>query len=103
MEILCNYNWPGNVRELQNVIDRAVGLSEGDTVHVGQLPADIREAVGDVVPRRGLDAAIFEFTKTYVLRIWNEVHHDVAAAAALLDIDRRSFHRLARRLGIDLG
>ena len=29
MELLRSYAWPGNVRELQNVIQRAVILSEG--------------------------------------------------------------------------
>ena len=35
MEQLQAYHWPGNVRELQNCIERAVILSDGDTI----LPA----------------------------------------------------------------
>ena len=31
IKVLQAYHWPGNVRELQNVIERAVILSEGDT------------------------------------------------------------------------
>lgn len=31
MKVFQAYQWPGNVRELQNVIERAVILSEGDT------------------------------------------------------------------------
>ncbi len=34
METLQSYDWPGNIRELQNVIERAVILSEGDTFSV---------------------------------------------------------------------
>jgi formate hydrogenlyase transcriptional activator len=34
IEILQAYDWPGNIRELQNVIERAVILSEGDTFSV---------------------------------------------------------------------
>jgi formate hydrogenlyase transcriptional activator len=30
LKLLQAYGWPGNVRELQNVIERAVILSEGD-------------------------------------------------------------------------
>ncbi len=29
MELLMNYEWPGNIRELENVIERAVALSNG--------------------------------------------------------------------------
>src|SRR5258706_304738 len=37
------YGWPGNVRELQNVIERAVILSEGDifSVDEGRRPLKI--------------------------------------------------------------
>ena len=34
MEMLCRWSWPGNVRELQNVIERAVILSQGPTLTV---------------------------------------------------------------------
>jgi len=36
LEPLKAYGWPGNVRELQNVIERAVILSEDDTLDVDQ-------------------------------------------------------------------
>src|ERR1700688_4489546 len=32
VDLFENYSWPGNIRELQNVIERAVILSEGDTI-----------------------------------------------------------------------
>src|ERR1700740_3302204 len=34
MALLQAYDWPGNVRELQNVIERAVVLSEGETFSI---------------------------------------------------------------------
>jgi formate hydrogenlyase transcriptional activator len=36
LKVFQTYDWPGNVRELQNVIERAVILSEGETVIVDQ-------------------------------------------------------------------
>jgi Nif-specific regulatory protein len=35
---MTNYDWPGNVRELENAIERAVVLSQGDTLMPGDLP-----------------------------------------------------------------
>jgi formate hydrogenlyase transcriptional activator len=36
IEVLQSYDWPGNVRELQNVVERAVILSEGETFSVDE-------------------------------------------------------------------
>ncbi len=36
-QALVQYPWPGNVRELQNCIERAVILTEGDTLHARHL------------------------------------------------------------------
>jgi len=40
-EALERYRWPGNVRELKNVAERLVVLSEGATIEVVDLPAEI--------------------------------------------------------------
>jgi DNA-binding NtrC family response regulator len=37
VEELQKYSWPGNVRELQNCMERAVILSESDTIHARHL------------------------------------------------------------------
>jgi DNA-binding NtrC family response regulator len=39
------YSWPGNVRELQNCIERAVILTEGDTIHARHLNLSFRDPV----------------------------------------------------------
>jgi formate hydrogenlyase transcriptional activator len=36
LDLFQTYNWPGNVRELQNVIERAVILSDGETFCVDE-------------------------------------------------------------------
>ena len=37
-EAMFQYKWPGNVRELQNVIERAVLLTKGETIEASVLP-----------------------------------------------------------------
>jgi DNA-binding NtrC family response regulator len=38
MRRMIAFNWPGNVRQLENAIFRAVVMSEGDEIGVGELP-----------------------------------------------------------------
>ena len=36
MELLMQYSWPGNVRELENIIERAMIVSSGDTLEIDE-------------------------------------------------------------------
>ena len=42
LERLVAYPWPGNVRELENLIERAVILTDGDVIEVGALPPAVQ-------------------------------------------------------------
>lgn len=45
LQALCDYDYPGNVRELENLIERALILSTGDQIELGEwLPASIANA-----------------------------------------------------------
>ncbi|MDP2967636.1 MAG: sigma-54 dependent transcriptional regulator, partial [Deltaproteobacteria bacterium] len=41
LKILLNYPWPGNVRELENIIQRAITLSQHEVISPEDLPASI--------------------------------------------------------------
>ncbi|HET6515086.1 MAG TPA: sigma-54 dependent transcriptional regulator [Thermodesulfovibrionales bacterium] len=38
LDLFLRYDWPGNVRELQNIIERAVLISDTDIIRVNHLP-----------------------------------------------------------------
>ncbi len=40
MKLLKDFHWPGNVRELENIIERAVALTSGATLDVGDIRLD---------------------------------------------------------------
>ncbi|MGH7601180.1 MAG: sigma-54 interaction domain-containing protein [bacterium] len=45
MDLLADYSFPGNVRELENIVQRAVVLCEGQTIHVDDLSIPIAAPV----------------------------------------------------------
>jgi DNA-binding NtrC family response regulator len=42
IEALVAHEWPGNIRELENVIERAVVLSDGASLSLADLPSEVR-------------------------------------------------------------
>jgi Nif-specific regulatory protein len=42
--MLMSYHWPGNVRELENVVERAVILSDDEVIHQYDLPPSLQTA-----------------------------------------------------------
>src|SRR5581483_5763202 len=55
LELLKGYHWPGNIRELQNVVERAVILSETDTFVVDE--AWLKGAATELSQHKGLSAS----------------------------------------------
>jgi formate hydrogenlyase transcriptional activator len=103
MELLHAYDWPGNIRELQNVVERAVILSEGETFFVDEtwlmrttpkLAAATAPLLADLVEheREILEAALQES---------QGVVGGPIGAAVKLGIPRQTLESKLRKLGIN--
>ena len=101
LKLLQCYQWPGNIREFQNIVERAVILSENDTFVVddGWLKTESAESS----PRRGLSALEDEEVEMIEAAL-ADTHGRVSGtsgAAAKLGIPRQTLESKIRRLGIE--
>jgi len=101
LKLLRCYQWPGNIREFQNIVERAVILSENDTFVVddGWLKTESAESS----PRRGLSALEDEEVEMIEAAL-ADTHGRVSGtsgAAAKLGIPRQTLESKIRRLGIE--
>lgn len=53
LALLERYEWPGNVRELENAMERAVVLTQHDTLSIADLPDSVRGQVAEESPLPG--------------------------------------------------
>jgi DNA-binding NtrC family response regulator len=51
LDLLMEYDWPGNVRELENVMERAVVLSNGNRIGADLIPDYVRSTPNFHIPR----------------------------------------------------
>jgi len=98
MRVLQNATWKGNIRELDNVLQRAVILSEGPLIGLADLPADL---VPDpnVCLDEDLRAAVAHFEKRHIDRMLKQ-HPDKREAAKRLGLALSSLYRKIEELGV---
>jgi len=103
LDVWQAYHWPGNIRELQNVIERAVILSEGDTFFVDEtwfapvLPKSPLPAVPLVADLAAHEREMLEAA----LRESEGVVGGPTGAAVKLGIPRQTLESKIRKLGIN--
>jgi len=108
LRLLYQYNWPGNVRELENAIQRAILMSEGDTVTERDLPMAVQtlgsdESPGDNAGGASLGNGIrpFEQFKEEVIRHALKVTDgNIVEAARQLKLGRATLYRLMKKYKI---
>ncbi len=103
LELFQTYDWPGNVRELQNVIERAVILSDGETFSVDETwltPVTPKTAASSVP----LVANLIDHEKEMIESALREAEGLVSGptgAATKLGIPRQTLESKIRKLGIN--
>ena len=92
---LLGHLWPGNVRELENVLERAVALSQADVIQLGDLPpAMLEPRSGDLLAtaaRRRMTLSDIE--REYILHVLEEEGGNKTRTSQRLGLDRKTLYR----------
>jgi DNA-binding NtrC family response regulator len=95
---LTAYHWPGNVRELENVIERAMILTRGPALTVGDLDFGRRGAVRPAAPAAPAAAADGGEGRSFYKRISEQERNEIVAA---VEKAQGNIAHAARSLGIN--
>ncbi len=109
MKILMSYEWPGNVRELENIIERAVILSDGseitgESLNVSIFPERLRKQGLATVSTGDLGISgitLDELERRYLLQTLNGVGWKKKQAAEILGINPSTLYRKLQRYGME--
>lgn len=101
MDSLLQYDWPGNVRELENIIERAVIISEKNVLQHGEwIPKS--KASGKIEDSKNL-ATLQELEKSHILKALEITEGRVSGdrgAAKILGLNSSTLESRMRKLGI---
>jgi len=108
MPQLMAHDWKGNVRELENAIKRAVVMSTGTTITMGDLGWKQMECVADLetddiiaIPYRDAkESVLAQFSTRYLEKALEKSGGNVTQAAHASGMERQSFQQVMRKYGI---
>jgi len=102
LNMMMSYHWPGNVRELENVIERAVILSEGGVIHGYDLPPSLQTPVlSGTVQKGSLSARLDAIEYEMIVEALKAQDGNMTEAARELGLTRRIITFRMQKYGIN--
>jgi len=92
LAVLERYSGPGNVRELENMVQRAIIMSDGE-VDVEHLPNSLKYKIP--FPEQGL-VSLREKERQYLQEVLMAMEGNKTKAAKILGIDRKTLREKLR-------
>ncbi|BCB96241.1 acetoacetate metabolism regulatory protein AtoC [Dissulfurispira thermophila] len=105
-ELLKNYKWEGNVRELENVIERAITITNDAFIGVNDMPDEIKNNKGSLLLEETADypttLSLFDIERIHISKVLKSVNNNKSKAARILGIDYSTLLRKLKSMEIDI-
>ena len=95
---LIAWSWPGNIRALRHAVERAVILSDGELLDLGDFPLSDTAAPPPV--QAAETARLDEIEKAAIVRALEKHANNVSRAAGYLGLTRASLYRRMEKYGL---
>ena len=102
LQQIANYSWPGNIRELEHVIQRAILLTDGNTIKEIELSSSSKMHAEQVSESFSIKT-ILENERDYILYILKKCNGKISGAggaAEILDIHPSTLNSKIKKLEI---
>jgi two-component system response regulator HydG len=104
LRLMLNYDWPGNVRELENCIERACTTCSLPTIHIADLPTQLRNFLAQAKPPIPASdgetiTSIAELERQAILHAIEMLQGDKLEAARRLGIGKTTLYRKLKEYG----
>jgi formate hydrogenlyase transcriptional activator len=108
MSALVQYHWPGNIRELQNIIERAVIVTQGSVLKVGLAELESAPKPQEIERRENgnsMRKVLEETEREQIVRALEQANWVISGesgAAARLGMKRSTLQARMQKLGIQI-
>ena len=96
LDILMRYHFPGNVRELENIIQRAIALTDGEVITEYELPDDLQKLEISLIDGEGLQT-LEEVERRHIAEVLRKTGGNKHLAGKILDLPRTTLWRKIKR------
>ncbi len=104
-DLLRRYKWEGNVRELENVIERAITITDNEVIGIDDLPEEIKtnsETLSNSLAPYPKTLTLFDLERLHIADVLKSVNGNKSKAARMLGIDYSTLLRKIKAMDISL-